>query len=115
MIWKGDTISCTRDNENGQRKGPRDTTPTPPPEHCEAEPSTTRDPFPVVRTDLFALPIEASDVYVPRETFEEARRAIERLERQLAEARAEVSDARNVIVVMRKMVGAMSVTLDGAL
>ena len=49
MIWKGDTISCTRDNENGHRKGACETTPAPvaiiSTQECEEDaPATERVP-----------------------------------------------------------------------
>jgi len=103
MVWKGDMISCTRDNENGHRKGaePKSQRPTEAPPLLLAtapdeDPPTHRDPFPM--TAPASAPVVA---YVPRETLECARRELDRTRRALDEARAELQDARNVIAAMR--------------
>lgn len=90
MIWKGDMISCTRDNENGQRKGPRSTVPAPAAE--EPEPPTHRDPFPI----LAAVAPDESQ-WVPRESLDCARRLLRDEERAHEATRAALQDARNVL------------------
>jgi len=101
MIWKGDTISCTRDNENGHRKGtePKSQRPTEAPPLLlvtspDEDPPTHRDPFPIT-------PPPSVAGYVTRESLECARRELDRTRRALDEARAELQDARNVIAAMR--------------
>lgn len=76
MIWKGDMISCTRDNVNGQRKGARE----------EPAPTTQREPH--APKACAELPSEAD--WVPRQSLDCARRLLE-------QERAKVNDLQNVL------------------
>ncbi len=110
MIWQGDTISCTRDNENGQRKGAapkaRDELIATPPKpirqvlgqlhdlldardaKVEQAPTTQRDPFPMT-------PNEAE--WVPRASLECARRLLRDEERAHDATKAKLEDAIHVL------------------
>lgn len=94
MIWKGDMISCTRDNENGHRKGTvaPATIPAPPE---EAPPATHRDPFPMIPPSSLERTMNEANA------FAQCQRELEVTRRALDAARSELADSRNVIAAMR--------------
>lgn len=86
MIWKGDTISCTRDNEHGHRKGAAETIPAPADTYKDVEPATSRDPFPI----LAAVAPDPRQ-WVAAEQYNAACRELDMM-------RATIVDLRNVLL-----------------